>query len=223
MSRPILLLTLVATGILAVVLVELSEGMENTATGNTMNPETPPMAAPSGFRGGGDQLVAQILARPLFNPDRVPATGDEGGQSGAPVDTPRLSGILVSSELRRAIFQTADDSRAVVVEEGKAIGGWQVQHITSDSVIVIGAGGTRRLKPYFDQRLAPASALSDPAPRPLPPQQFDASNFANQAQPGLAGADPRFRGPRRGPSPDGSIFVGASGQADSQQPSPDNP
>jgi hypothetical protein len=109
-------------------------------------------------------LVAAILARPLFRSDRKPAPGDTRGMtSGAPADLPRLTGILMTDNERRAIFQPAGKERPIVVVEGETVGNWRVDQIAVDAVILSGPGGTRRIEPRFSGA-APTGAPQQTTP-----------------------------------------------------------
>jgi hypothetical protein len=124
-----------------------------------------PSAAPARARTPvphGDEWVATILARPLFTRDRrpaPPATAAAATQSGAAL--PRLTGIAISPDRRRAIFAGADGSKPIVVEEGGSIDGFTVQAISPESVKVQGPGGERSVRLAFDP---------SPPPPPTPEQ-----------------------------------------------------
>ncbi len=134
-------LSLLFAGLLAVQL--LQPGVEEIdaadATGvqvatRARTPATAPAAAAAPVLHG-DDWVETILARPLFSRDRRPAgaaatvaTGERGAT------LPRLTGIAISPQLRRAIFAGADGAKSIVVEEGGSIAGFTVQTIAPGSV-----------------------------------------------------------------------------------------
>jgi hypothetical protein len=102
-----------------------------------------------------------ILARPLFSPDRKPAgSGDVRG-------LPRLTGIIVSGARRIAIFAPASGDHPIVGEAGTHIGVYEVQAVEDTGVTVTGPGGSSIIRPLFDP--APP-AVKRPPPRPEPPK-----------------------------------------------------
>ncbi len=105
----------------------------------------PPQVAPDHT----GEWLATILARPVFSPDRRPATAiasTPGVRS--PEGLPRLSGVLVGPFGRSAIF-AADGRKPLVVGEGGHIDAWTVRTIDADEVEVSGPGGASRLRPSF--------------------------------------------------------------------------
>jgi hypothetical protein len=115
-----------------------------------------PVATSSGDDGKVHDWVATNLARPLFEPSRrPPATGTE-------TSLPRLTGIVISAHLRDAMFISSGGKRAIVVTTGSRLDGMLIESIDPDGVVVLDAGGTRRLRPSFE-RHAP-----NPAPPPAP-------------------------------------------------------
>jgi hypothetical protein len=127
----------------------------------------PAGATPSDFhapaRTAADRLrrwVADSLARPLFVPDRRPSP-----QASAIADTvggwPRLSGIMVTSGDRRAIFAGPSGGKPDVVAEGTKLGRYLVQSISVGEVVLIGPDGRHSLRPTFDGN-APGPATRAP-------------------------------------------------------------
>lgn len=97
----------------------------------------------------------QILARPLFNPDRRPI---ESGVRGLP----RLTGIVVAGAQRVAIFAGPSNGRPVLAQAGAHIGAYEVRSIADEGVTVVGPTGTSLVRPAFD----PARPAATQAPRP---------------------------------------------------------
>ncbi len=116
-----------------------------------------PVAPPSGDDGKVRDWVATDLARPLFEPSRrPPATGTETG-------LPRLTGIVISTHVRDAIFISSGAKRAIVVTAGSRLDGMLIESIDADGVVVADASGTQRLRPSFERQAghaAPTPALS---------------------------------------------------------------
>lgn len=124
-----------------------------------------PVASADGAVDEAAGWAAISLARPLFSPNRRPAALATGPADG----TPRLSGILVTPAGRRAIFAGAD-GKPVVVGEGAAVGRYQVGSIAAGQVVLLGADGSRTLRPSFD----PNRVVTTPPPTatPLLPAPF---------------------------------------------------
>ena len=163
MNRAMIALTAGAAVLAGLGLAELLLPIGNSAetAGGPASPQADAGTA-SGANGAAN-LVAAILDRPLFRGDRRPAPGDARGvASGAPSDLPRLTGILMTSDERRAIFQPPGKERPIVVVEGETVGNWRVQQIAVDAVTLTGPGGTRRLEPKFSGSAAPGTT-SPPA------------------------------------------------------------
>jgi hypothetical protein len=98
----------------------------------------------------------QILARPLFNPDRRPI---ESGVRGLP----RLTGIVVAGSERVAIFSGPPNGRPVLAQAGAHIGAYEVRSIADDGVTVVGPTGTSLVRPAFDPARPAAPQAAKPA------------------------------------------------------------
>jgi general secretion pathway protein N len=114
---------------------------------------------PACAQSASDALVARILARPLFAPDRRPAPPAAGPAGGSQPTLPRLSGVLVSSTDRFAIF-AAVDGKLLVAREGGPAGPFLVMRIAPDEVTVLGPGGRQALHPRFSAALADAKSVA---------------------------------------------------------------
>jgi hypothetical protein len=170
------LLALIAVALAGLIAIELTLPSGDTAE-VTAAPEAPTSDAGDAQQGGESpsDFATTALARPLFRADRhaVP-TGDQEALSTAPVDLPRLTGILMSDDLKRAIFAPDGADKAIVVAEGENVGDWRVQEIAADSVTMVGPDGTRRLRPKFAANQAPPTpgtpdAAAQPTPAPPAP------------------------------------------------------
>ena len=100
--------------------------------------------------------VATILARPLFSPNRRP---DKVASDGARTGLARLTGIIVSSAGKSAIFAGAAGSKAAVVGEGARIGLYLIESIDAGGVTIVGPNGQRVLHPTFDPSAGPKVAV----------------------------------------------------------------
>ena len=149
-------------------------------------PAMPAVTAPAG--GAGPEPIAAwtqaILQRPVMNPDRRPERHDPGARPAAPArsEPPRLAGIVLTPQARRAIFApAAEGAPSIVVVEGARLEGWQVERIEAGSVQLAGPDGKRVVKPSFSTEPAapgPAAAGAPPQ-RPKP----DLRPFAALTQP----------------------------------------
>ena len=101
----------------------------------------------------------QILARPLFSPDRHPV---EVGVRGLP----RLTGIVVDGAQRVAIFAAASGEHPIVAQAGTHLGTYEVRDITDAGVTVTGPEGTTLVRPVFDvaRQIAPPSPVRPQLP-----------------------------------------------------------
>lgn len=162
-------------------------------------PAPPPAAPPAAARaaGGAPEPVAAwaaaALERPLFNASRRPDSPGAAPAAAAAehAEPPRLAGIMLTPQGRRAIFAEAEDKPATVME-GSRVGSWQVQAIAAGEVTLTGPDGARTVRPSFstDPPAAP------PAPVPTLPvaaglqalgmaplRQADPRPFAQQLRP----------------------------------------
>ena len=149
-------------------------------------PAMPAVTAPA--RLNGPEPIAAwteaILQRPVMNPDRRPERHDSGARPAAPIrpEPPRLAGIVLTPQARRAIFApAAEGAPSIVVVEGARVEGWQVERIEAGSVHLAGPDGTRVVKPSFsNEPSAPSPAAAGALPqRPKP----DLRPYAVMTQP----------------------------------------
>ncbi len=116
------------------------------------------------------QLVAALLTRPPFAPDRRP---DPGQGAATDPGLPHLTGILISGDDRRAIFTTNEagrpEGRSTVVREGDSLGAYRVEAISPASVILTGPGGSHTVQPHFSNAPPPVPGLASNGLAGLPP------------------------------------------------------
>jgi hypothetical protein len=142
----------VALALLSTIGFELdgSSGQANAgadALARMNNPVLP--ARTPDTRDSGQDLVATILGRPLFNRDRRPPPIPE--EAALPTnELPRLAGILVTPFGNTAIFAAVDGGKPMVVSEGSHVGKFIVKSIAIGQVTMIGPEGQRLLHPSFD-------------------------------------------------------------------------
>ncbi len=102
--------------------------------------------------------VADILARPLVSPNRRPGTAIASESVGLP----RLTGVLISSGGKVAIFAGATGAKSLAVSEGERVGAYLIAAIGSDGVTIVGPQGDRLLRPAFDPNPPPILRLPNP-------------------------------------------------------------
>lgn len=152
-------------------------------------------------RGRYTEMVATILARPLFNSTRRPPP--RGGETTADTGLSdiRLTGIVTEPGRRIAIFAPTG-AKLLTVTEGDNVSGWRVDSITPQEVALSGPEGTKTLQPKFDPNLAPPPPPSPPpsaANAVLPPRPVTAGSPVRPGfPPPLPNRVPRpgQRGPR---------------------------
>ena len=155
------------------------------------------------------ELVADVLARPVFSVSRRPAPeAPVAAQAPAgPSGLPRLTGILVGGGVKTAIFAGDRDGKPVAVGERGKVGSYVVQSIEADRATVAGPGGSQVLRPSFDPNAptpAPATAPQAgffpqaPGLPPPPPVQPGQSSILDALRRGGA---PRVNVPGLAPLP----------------------
>jgi hypothetical protein len=168
MTGTVRLFALLAGALVLLIAVELFMPSGGAPEEVAVAPQAAPADDATAQDGGNGptEYADTILERPLFKPDRHPYPVDGRAPLAAPpADLPRLTGILMSSDARHAIFEP-DGSKPIVVAEGDNVGDWRVQEIAPDSVTLTGPEGTTRVQPKFStaQVVAPgadAAAAAD--------------------------------------------------------------
>lgn len=132
--------------------------------------------------------VATILDRPLFKVSRRPPPGSAAGISRG-TGLPRLSGTLVTSLQRSAIFAGPAGSKPVVIAEGAKLGGYTVQSIGAGRVVLVGPDGSIVLKPSFDTVPAATRATTAGPNLLAPAAQADRQSLLDLVRNGPAAAE----------------------------------
>jgi hypothetical protein len=102
-----------------------------------------------------DDVVATILARPLFSATRrPPQNASTGSSADNDLANARLTGIVTEPGRRLAIFAVSGE-KPLKVAEGDAVSGWRVESITAREVSLSGPEGSKTLQPKMDPNLAP--------------------------------------------------------------------
>ena len=128
----------------ALIVVQLTAGAREGSTvasavarrdgGQYKQPNPPPPIEP---------LVATILARPLFSPDRRPL--ETTRSAGADLKDKRFAGIVIEPHRRLAIFAVTG-AKPLVLTEGDSVDGWRIETITADEIALVSAQGSRTLQ-----------------------------------------------------------------------------
>lgn len=174
MNGTVSLLALVAVALTALIGIELFVSSGGDTESAAPQAAQTAEAAPAAETQSPSEFADTILARPLFRADRHPYATNDQDVSTAPIDLPRLTGILLASDIKRAIFAPDGSEKPIVVSEGESVGSWRVQEIAPDSVTMTGPDGTRRIRPKFAANAVPATPpdamvpAAEPMPGPAP-------------------------------------------------------
>jgi general secretion pathway protein N len=152
-----LVLSLLVGGCLlfgAILIMELAPaGTEDAVVADAARSDAPgPIARQQNPRP--EELLATILARPLFSSARRPPQDAPSGAADSDLTDARLTGIVTTPRHRMAIFAVSGD-KPLKVAEGDAVSGWRVESITPREVSLSGPSGTKTLQPKIDPNLAP--------------------------------------------------------------------
>jgi general secretion pathway protein N len=139
----------------AILFVELAPASDEDAVVGqaAARPDAPsPMTRPQNSRP--EELVATILARPLFSSTRRPPQAASSGPADNDLADARLTGIVTTPSRRIAIFAVSGD-KPLKVAEGDDVSGWRIDSITPREVSLTGPSGAKTLQPKLDPNLAP--------------------------------------------------------------------
>ncbi|HMD62928.1 MAG TPA: hypothetical protein VKF83_03000 [Stellaceae bacterium] len=138
-----------------------------------------------------DELLAVILARPLFSSNRRPpqSAGKEDVTSSDLADT-RLTGIVTEPGHRVAIF-AVNGAKPLTLSEGEDVSGWHIESITPREVSLSGPGGTKTLEPKIDPNLVhTAQGPAPAAPAAVRPPAVPPAAAAAPPRPGVPPVPP---------------------------------
>jgi hypothetical protein len=143
-------------------------GLPRAAAGRTVA-----VPAPAPALGSADVQgwVTTILERPLFAPDRRPVSA-AAPAAVASQGLPRLAGVVVTPDGRRAIFAAGADGKQIALAENGRIGAFTISRIDADAVTVAGPDGSILLRPSFATGAEAAAKPVAPPPQAaarLPP------------------------------------------------------
>ena len=114
--------------------------------------------------------VKLVLARPLFSENRRAPPPNSRTFS----ILPRLTGVLITQEIRIALFDGGSAGKCVSLGQGDRLGDFIISLVTPGEVVVTGPDGTRVLHPTFDAESDTPSTSPTPKGRregPLSPVQ----------------------------------------------------
>jgi hypothetical protein len=117
----------------------------------------------SAARGQPEAMLHDVLARPLFSPDRRPVEVGVAAARGLP----RLTGIVVAGSQRVAIFAARSNEQPIVAQAGAHVGAYEVRTIADAGVTMMGPEGETLIRPIFDV-FHPAASAPPPARPPVP-------------------------------------------------------
>jgi general secretion pathway protein N len=160
-------LSAMSAGLCLVIALEVSAWRRDASSAGTARPAVAKLPGREAAPAGLDQHEAwlnQILARPLFNPDRHPVGGGAGAQG-----LPRLTGIIVAGSQRVAIFAAPANGHPIIAQAGGRIGAYEVQTVADEGVTVVGPEGTSMVRPAFDSTRPVAAAARPGVPQPIFP------------------------------------------------------
>jgi len=124
----------VCLGMLLLIGAELMLDVPSVDPSATAEQAPPPVdAAAPNFTMPPPSAFSEVLARPLFSPARRPGA-HAGGL--APSSSLSLVAIIIAPQDRRALLGFGQPAKIVRVREGQDIGGWTVEAILPDKVIV---------------------------------------------------------------------------------------
>jgi hypothetical protein len=137
-----------AVGLFLVIKLEVADWRQGDASPALVQlkvDQSPAAAAAPGMPNQHAAWLTEIMARPLFNPDRHPV---DLGMRGLP----RLTGIIVAGTQRVAIFAGPADGRPLVAQVGGHVGAYEVRAVADEGVTVVGPEGISMIRPVFATR-----------------------------------------------------------------------
>ena len=165
--RPMLALVALPLGLAACLAAEiLLPVLPSDETTHVARPRAVPATALSPSTDISiDALVATALSRPLMDPTRRPRTIVTPAVAASIVsaegtDLPRLSGVIITPDGRRAIFTPAT-GKPLVLAEGDHVGHAVIKTISPNQVILTGSEGDEVIHPRLSP-LAPPPSKSRP-------------------------------------------------------------
>lgn len=161
-------LTALTATLAALVAIELGHGSDRDSGIAAIREPSPAVGGPSAAvhtraSDHTDEWVETILARPLFSPSRRPPAVSAGPAAETVIGMPRLAGILISPDGKRAIFARPGGGKPLTTTEGDKIDRWTVLSIEMWQVTLSGPDGSHVLHPSFENGTTPAPQPVRPA------------------------------------------------------------
>ncbi len=103
-------------------------------------------------------LRNMLLSRPLFDPSRRPPAAPAQDAT-APVEIPRLSGIMITPTEKIAVFSPAMGA-PIIVSQNSRFGPFTVLAISGENVTIKGPGGVTVVRWDFSDRGTPGIATA---------------------------------------------------------------
>jgi len=126
-----------------------------------------------------DELLETALARPLFDSTRRPPQSTiEDGAADADFADKRLTGIVITSDRRLAVF-AVNNAKPLILNEGESVSGWGIETIAPIEISLSSRAGNKTLRPSPDPALTRPPTAAEMRPNPpvprnipgLPPQR----------------------------------------------------
>lgn len=133
---------------------------DDTPLQQTALPQLPALAPE---RLGDLSQYPQVVSRPLFNPGRRPQPYYIGGDASEPASALRLSGVLITPQLRMATLTGEGGLSLRLQQGGPAVQGWQLLELSERQATVLGPSGSQIL-PLAVYAGSEAAAAPVPAP-----------------------------------------------------------
>ena len=133
-----------------------------------------------------EDLLATIIARPLFDPTRRPPDVVSSQNATEPeLGDVRLTGIVLEPNRHFAIF-AVPDAKPLALSEGEALKGWRLDSILPQKVSLSGPGGIRTLEPKADSKLVRQPPLPAAPAQPQAGAPHGPTRIAEPGQPAAA-------------------------------------
>lgn len=126
---------------------------------------------PSTFKMPTAEEYEEIVMRPLFNRSRRPDAPQEVSQAGAsgsegksaPAAQISLNGVVLARNRRVALLRLDSDPKVMHVAEGQQAGGWLIETIRPDRIILRRGDATTEVVLNYKKTNGPASVQAGPS------------------------------------------------------------
>jgi general secretion pathway protein N len=155
------LLTAASVGLAILIYDELQSDAAPVVAGAPASTESGPAAAPESFAMPPLQSYRAVLDRPLFSQNRHPAPPQVASQ---PLTNPSelvLAGIIITETEKVALIANNHAGSFARYSEGQAVGGWTLQSIQQDRIILTRGANQQEVK-LADKARAPTDGAALP-------------------------------------------------------------